>query len=420
MNAPAGPSPSPSPSPSPYVAHATPFALMVAMLGLLASVASASIDAYLPAFSALQSDFQASQSEIQLTLGVYMLCYACMQLLHGTLSDALGRRRVVLAALLVHVCGSLVALGAPSLPWLMAGRVLQGVSAGACVVIAQAIVQDCYQGSQARRAMSYLIVVINLSPALAPVVGGYLTTAFGWRAVFALLALLAGVALLWCAVRLPETLPPERRHALSLRALAHNVRQVLCIPRFTALCLVASLLVAAQGLLIGGAPDLLVNSLQLPATAFGYLFIPLVIGAVVGALSAARGAGYWPDKALIVVAYGLMAGGCLVHVLYLAWTDEPRWIWTVLPPALFTCGLAMCAPFITLKILGEAPHLSGTAASVLGFLQMLAFSLASGWLVALVYGRPAWLALGMLVLVLVSAAAWLGLQKWVASPRSGA
>ena len=181
------------------------FPVMVLMLGLLSCVAPATIDAYLPAFGALGREFGVPQDTVQLTLGVYMFCYAAMLLLHGTLSDSLGRRRVVLTALVCYVAGALLAAAAPDFGWLLAARAL-GLSAGAGIVVGQAIVRDCYEGAVARRAMSYLILVFNLSPALAPIVGGYLAAHQGWRAVFLLLAVLATAALALCALRLPETL----------------------------------------------------------------------------------------------------------------------------------------------------------------------------------------------------------------------
>ncbi len=390
------------------------FPVMVLMLGLLSCVAPATIDAYLPAFGALGREFGVPQETVQLTLGVYMACYASMLLLHGTLSDSLGRRRIVLAALAVYVCGSLMAALAPGFGWLLAGRAVQGLSAGAGIVVGQAIIRDCYDGAVARRAMSYLILVFNLSPALAPILGGYLAAHQGWRAVFLLLTLLAGAAWLLCARRLPETLPPERRQPLAWRTLAANYARVLGNRRYTALGLAFSLLFAAQGFLIGAAPDFISNVLGLPETDFAYLFVPLVVGAMAGALVAARKAGRWSDGRITLLAFLLMGGSCLAYVLYMAAAEPPRLPWAVLLPGLFTCGLAMGVPAMTLRILGHVPDLSGTAASVLGFMQMLTFSLASGWGVPLVYGQPLRLAAAMLLFVAASAAGWAWLHRCAA------
>lgn len=387
------------------------FPTMVLMLGLLACVAPATIDAYLPAFGALGREFAVAPQTVQLTLGVYMACYASMLLLHGTLSDSLGRRRIVLTALGVYLCGTLMAAMAPSFGWLLAARAVQGLSAGAGIVVGQAIVRDCYDGAVARRAMSYLILVFNLSPALAPIIGGYLAAHQGWRSIFVLLAALAGAALLLCARRLPETLPPGRRQTLAWRTLGGNYLRLLRDRRYVSLGLAFSLLFAAQGLLIGAAPDFIANVLGLPETDFAYLFVPLVAGAMAGALLAARKAGRWSDGRVTLLAYGLMGASCLAFVLYMAGAAPPRLPWAVLLPGLYTCGLAMAVPAMTLRILARAPDLSGTAASVLGFMQMLTFSIVSGWCVPLVYGRPLQLAAGMLACVAASAAGWAWLHR---------
>jgi DHA1 family bicyclomycin/chloramphenicol resistance-like MFS transporter len=382
--------------------------MMVLMLGLLACVAPATIDAYLPAFAALEREFGVPQETVQLTLGVYMFCYAAMLLLHGTLSDSLGRRRVILATLVFYICGSALAAAAPSFGWLLAARALQGLSAGAGIVVGQAIVRDCYEGPAAQRVMSYLILVFNLSPALAPIIGGQLAAQLGWRAVIVMLAALAATAWALCAWRLPETLPASRRRPLSGRALAGGYGALLADRRYVALAAAFSLIFAAQGLLIGAAPDFIANVLGLPVTDFAYLFVPLVIGAMAGALFAARKAGRWTDQRITWLAYLLMGGSCLASVMYAAGAGRP--------------GLAMCVPAMTLHILARAPGLSGTAASVLGFAQMLAFSVASGWGVPMVYGKPLGLALAMLACVAASAAGWAWLQRQsapLANARSG-
>ena len=133
---------------------------------------------------------------VQQTLGVYMSAYAAMLLLHGTLSDTWGRKPVVLASLLVYVAGSVMAAVAPSFSFLLAGRVLQGLSAGAGLVIGQAMVRDCYEGQQAQRTFSYIVLVFNVSPALAPIVGGQLIAHLGWRSVFWFLALVGALVIM--------------------------------------------------------------------------------------------------------------------------------------------------------------------------------------------------------------------------------
>ncbi|MGX9526249.1 MFS transporter [Alcaligenes nematophilus] len=357
---------------------------MVLMLGLLACVAPATIDAYLPAFSALEQEFNVPPHSVQQTLGVYMSAYAAMLLLHGTFSDAWGRKPVVLVSLLVYVAGSVMAAVAPSFSFLLAGRVLQGLSAGAGLVIGQAMVRDCYQGQQAQRTFSYIVLVFNVSPALAACL---------------------------CALRLPETLPTSRRQPLVWAQLRVELWILLRNIPFMGMSLALSLLIGAQAFLIGAAPDFLTHTLKLPETAFAALFVPLVIGASAGALASAQLASRWEARKMITCAYGLMLGSCLVYVAYLARVAEPALPWAVGLPALFAAGLAMLFPVMTMQVLAQVPARSGLAASLLGFCQMATFSLVSGWCVPWVYGQPVRMAAAMLLAVVASLAAWLWLQK---------
>ncbi|EKU29715.1 MAG TPA: multidrug effflux MFS transporter [Alcaligenes phenolicus] len=388
-----------------------PYPLMVLMLGLLACVAPATIDAYLPAFSALEQEFNVPPHSVQQTLGVYMSAYAAMLLLHGTLSDAWGRKPVVLVSLLVYVAGSVMAAVAPSFSFLLAGRVLQGLSAGAGLVIGQAMVRDCYQGQQAQRTFSYIVLVFNVSPALAPIVGGQLIAHLGWRSVFWMLAVLAALAACLCALRLPETLPTSRRQPLVWAQLRVELWLLLCNIPFMGMSLALSLLIGAQAFLIGAAPDFITHTLKLPETAFAALFVPLVIGASAGALASAQLARRWEARKLITCAYGLMLGSCLAYVAYLARAAEPALLWAVGLPAFFAAGLAMLFPVMTMQVLAQVPTRAGLAASLLGFCQMSTFSLVSGWCVPWVYGQPVCMSAAMLLAVVASLVAWLWLQK---------
>lgn len=389
-----------------------PYPLMVLILGLLACVAPATIDAYLPAFSALEREFQVPPESVQQTLGVYMSAYAAMLLLHGTLSDAWGRKPVILASLLVYITGSVMAALAPNMDWLLAARVLQGLSAGAGLVIGQAMVRDCYQGEQAQRTLSYIVVVFNVSPALAPIVGGQLIAHLGWRSVFWMLAVLAAAACYLCMRRLPETLPSSQRQPLAWRQLRSDIAQLLGDVSFMGMSLALSLLVGAQAFLIGAAPDFISHTLNLPETAFAVLFVPLVIGAMLGALASAHLVRYWGDIRIIRRAYGLMLSSCAAYTWYLASSAaHPALPWAVLLPAFFTAGLAMQMPVVTMRILAQVPSRAGLAASLLGFCQMTTFSVVSGWLVPWVYGQPLRMSAAMLICVVLSAISWFWLQQ---------
>ena len=411
----------PTPS-SPASALALPrYGYMVFILGILACLGPITIDAYLPAFGDIGRAFTRSPAEVQSTLGYYMLAYALTTLVHGTMSDTFGRRPVLLTALAVYTVGALIAAAAPSFEWLIVGRVLQGLSAGAGMIIGQAVVNDCYKGPMAQRALSYIIMVFSVSPAIAPIVGGYMTTALGWRSIFALMAGMAVISIAVCAWALPETLPQSRRQTFALSSFLRNILTILKDRIFTAYAIAFGVLFAGLAFVIGGAHDFVTQVLGLPETAFGYLFVPLVMGMLTGSFLAVRLAKVIQPGRLIGLGFTAMGVSCIFNLGYTSWVAQPVFPWAVIPLALFSCGLCICIPSMTLTVLQRAPsHMGGTAASVLGFVQMVFFSVISGWGVALVYGSAWRLATGLTLSMAVSGIAWYAITQRDKRPPRGA
>src|SRR5690606_26091957 len=186
--------------------------LLALMLAALAMLGPFSIDTYLPAFPAIQASLDATAIEVQQTLTAYMLSFAMMILWHGPLSVAFGRRNVILGALAVFAVASLGCAAVHSIEYLWAFRILQGMSAGAGVVVGRAIIRDLYSGAPAARLLSLVTMIFSIAPALAPILGGWIVTLLDWRSIFLFLFLYT-VLLIWlCYKRLPESLPPEQRH----------------------------------------------------------------------------------------------------------------------------------------------------------------------------------------------------------------
>jgi DHA1 family bicyclomycin/chloramphenicol resistance-like MFS transporter len=197
------------------------------ILGGLSAFGPLSMDMYLPGLPALTRDFGASASTGQLTLTACMLGIAAGQLLTGPLSDALGRRRPLLAGLVGYVVASLACAVAPSILTLIVLRFVQGTLGGAGVVIARAIVRDIFSGAEAARVFALLMAVMGVAPVFAPLIGGQTLAITSWRGIFVVLAAI-GIPLLLATVGwLPETLPPERRHGGGLRVTMRRFGQLL-------------------------------------------------------------------------------------------------------------------------------------------------------------------------------------------------
>jgi DHA1 family bicyclomycin/chloramphenicol resistance-like MFS transporter len=382
--------------------------LLTVILACLGMVGALAIDTYLPSIPAIGRAFAVGPVAVQQTLSVFLFTFAFMMLFYGTLSDSFGRRPVIMAALAVYTLGSVGAALAPSFGWLLAFRALQGLSAGAGSVIGQAIVQDRFSGAQAQKMMSHIMMVFGLAPAIAPILGGWLYVGFGWRATFVFLALFGALMLLVCWRLLPESLPPEKRHAFHGVAIARNYIKVLGHPQFLLLSLAVGLAFGGLSLYIGSAANFVMEILHLPETAFAWMFIPLISGMVIGsAWGGKRAATHAPGK-MRAIGFGLMLLACVLNVGYAAWArDAVEVPWAVLPLMVYTFGLAVAMPAIQVGALGLFPDNRGLASSMLAFIQMMSFALVSGLVAPLLFDSAFKLACGVTVGL---AASWLSLR----------
>ncbi|HEV7814136.1 MAG TPA: MFS transporter, partial [Janthinobacterium sp.] len=194
-NPPADVPPDPAPSTPSHMA-ALSGAALAAIVAALAMLGPFSIDAYLPAFPNIEASLHASEIEVQQSLSIYMLAFAVMVLWHGALSDAFGRRNLVIGSLLLFAIGTLGCAGSHSIHYLLAFRTLQGVSAGAGVVIGRAIIRDLYAGAPAARLLSLVTMIFAIGPAIAPILGGWIVKLSDWRTIFLALFVYT-VALAW-------------------------------------------------------------------------------------------------------------------------------------------------------------------------------------------------------------------------------
>ncbi|HEY5118644.1 MAG TPA: Bcr/CflA family efflux MFS transporter, partial [Anaerolineales bacterium] len=205
---------------------------LAALLAALATLGPFAIDTYLPAFNGISKSLGATPFQMQQTLSAYLLGFSVMMLLHGALSDSFGRRPVILGGLAVFALSSLICAVANHVGVLIAGRVLQGMSCGAGIVVGRAIVRDLFVAVEAQRLMSQITLFFGIAPAIAPIIGGWLLALTGWRSIFWFMMIVAIVlcALAW--ITLPETLPIERRQSFAPAPLARGYWSVLSDSRF--------------------------------------------------------------------------------------------------------------------------------------------------------------------------------------------
>jgi len=375
------------------------------LLGGLGALGPFSIDTYFPSFPAMALHFGVSEAQVQLTLSVYLTALAVMTLAHGPLSDAYGRRPVIVGALLLYTLTAVACALAPSFALLLAARALQGLAGGAGMIVGRAIVRDLFDGPRAQQLMAQMTMVVGLAPAIAPVIGGYLDAALGWRASFVLLALLGAGLLAGSLLMLPETLGRADRRPLRPASLARAYAGVARDPGFQALA--ASLALGFGGFLVyvASAADFVPHVLGLGATQYGWLFVPIVVGLIGGSAVASRAAERVRPGVLVGVGMTVMTCGAVLNVALNA-LPVPAVPWLVVPLAVYTFGLALLAPAVTLFALDLYPHRLGLAASVQAFVQTMAFALISSVLVPRLYGSGPAHAATMLALLTGAAAGW--------------
>jgi DHA1 family bicyclomycin/chloramphenicol resistance-like MFS transporter len=379
--------------------------MLTVILAFLGMVGALAIDTYLPSIPAIGREFNVGPLAVQQTLSIFLFCFAFMMLFYGTLSDSFGRRPVIMIALVFYTLASLGAVFAPTFGWLLVCRALQGLSAGAGSVIGAAIVQDRFSGPQAQKMMSHIMMVFGLAPAIAPVLGGWLHITFGWRSTFVFLASFGALMLLLAWRALPESLPREKRHAFHPGAIGANYLKVLRNPHFLLLSLTVGMAFGGLSLYIGSAANFVMEILHLPETAFGWMFIPLISGMVLGSAWGGKVAAKSDPKRMKWIGFGIMALGAGISVAYnmLFVAQVP---WAVLPLMVFTFGLAVAMPAIQLSAFALFPDNRGLSSSMLSFIQMISFAIVSGVVAPLLFGSALKLACGMLGGLVLSFVCW--------------
>jgi DHA1 family bicyclomycin/chloramphenicol resistance-like MFS transporter len=394
---------------NPRIPHSR-FGLAV-LLAALAALGPFSIDAYLPAFPEISASFAANPLQIQQTLSIYLATFALMTLWHGALSDSFGRRRIILISIAVYALSVLGCAFSTSIEMLWVMRALQGLSAGAGMVISRAIVRDLYDGADAQRLIAQTAVMFAVAPAVAPVLGGWILHLAGWRAIFSFLVLAAGLLLFVCWRLLPESLPMEKRQPFAVLPLLKNYRNIMSAPVFLALSIGLGLFFGGGFVYVMAAPVFIRELLGLGKTDFHWLFVPAMLGMMTGSWIAGRVSGRWSDQRVLRVAFIVMGAAAGFNLLVSGLLPPERML-AALPIIAYNLGMALAVPVITLHALDMFPQNRGTAASCQAFVQTLINTVIAAFIAPMLWGSRLNLAVGMTVLGGLGALMlWIGFGK---------
>ena len=364
------------------------------ILGALAMFGPFSIDTIFPAFAAMEHDLRVGKVGMQQTISVYLLGYAAMSLVHGPLSDALGRRPVIIAGIVVFLLASVGAAVAGTLDQLLLFRAVQGLSAGVGLIVGRAIVRDALDGDEAQKLMSQISMIFGIAPAIAPVIGGWILGVSHWRGIFWFLALFALALLVMSVWFLPESHPPEKRLPLNAPVLARGYGHILANRRFRLLALAGTFNFGALFLYIASAPAFVLDVLKLNAQQFVYFFAPTIGGMVLGAFFSGRSAGRISGRRLAHTGFAVGGIATVWNVGYHSLVAQPGVVLSVLPTMMIAFGIALVFPILTIAILDMYPNQRGSASSMQAFVGLLSNALIAGVLSPLLSDSALHLALG--------------------------
>lgn len=378
---------------------------LTALLASLTAVGPLSTDMYLPSLPDIARDLGASTQQVQLTISSYLIGFACGQILYGPVSDRHGRKPVLLAAVALFCAATIVCMLATSVDMLIVARIAQALGGSGAVVVTRAIVRDLYSGARAGRELSVISSVMAVAPVLAPMAGGMLQAAFGWRSIFVLLVVagVAAFAIVWAL--LPETLQ-RRDEAISASSMLRSYRIVISNGVFLAYLGLGCFSYAGLFAWISGASFVLQNLYGLTPLVFGFVFAIATFGYFTGTTIAARIVTRVGLDGMIGIGSVVCAVGGLLACASIA-LGLTSSLSLVIPVAIFLAGFGMVLPQSIAGAITPFPERAGAASSLLGFVQQIGAALC-GALVASLLGRNAWPLAGAIALMgCITLAVWI-------------
>ena len=360
---------------------------LTALLALLTAVGPMSVDLYLPSLPELGRVFGASVPQVQLTLSGYLLCFAIGQIVFGPISDHVGRKPVLLAALSLYVAVCLSCMFATSIEMLIALRCLQALGVAGAPVLARAIVRDLYHGVRAGRELARMGSITALAPVVAPSLGGILQSTFGWRASFLGMAALGLCAIVLVVRLLPETMKQPPKHPMSFLSIIRGYGIFLRHRTFRIYLAIVSASYGGLFAWISGSSFVLQDLYGLSPLLFGLVFAAATLGYGMGTLLAARlVVRIGIDRTIVCGGVALAAGGLAMAAAIALGATSPAAL--AAPMALYLCGLGLAMPQSMAGALMPFPERAGAASSLLGFLQQATAS-AVGIVVGQMLGSSA-------------------------------
>lgn len=347
-----------------------PLFRMALVLGLLSAVGPFAIDMYLPALPQVAEDLGTTESGAALTLTAYFLTFGVAQMIWGPMADALGRRRPLLIGVAIFLAASVLAALAPDLGTLVAARALQALGAATLMAVPRAVIRDMASGPEAARMMAAIMIVMSVSPMLAPLTGSAVLALGSWRAIFGVLASASVVSLVLIVLALPETLRPEDRRAVRLRAMLAGAGRLVTDRSFMGLTMIGGFGMASFFVFLATGSFVYTREFGLSPTGFSVAFAINAVGFFSASQLAGRLAARFGMQRLIAVAVAGFAASTLL-LAALGWAGLAAL--PVVVGGLFVANafLGLVIPTAMVLALDPHPDIAGLASSLGGTMQML-------------------------------------------------
>lgn len=328
---------------------------------------------YVPSIPAIAAGLETSVARVQLTFVGYLLAFAISMLVVGPLSDRYGRRRMMVIGIALSALGSIAGYASPTIEFLIAARILQGIGLSAGMVVGRATIRDFYGDNGSAQVIAGLSVVMTLLQAFAPIPGGYLQAWVGWRANFAVVAVLAALALVLVFRYLPQAHSVDQFRSQTggvlFRTMLASYRTLIGTRRFLAYALTATGAHAGFHIFAAGAPAALIIGLGISPADYGYYAALPPMGFLVGSLLSNRLTGRLGIDTLIAAGSTvLIASGFAMVTLALLHIGNPYAI--VGPMILICCGSGLITPNAVAGSLGIKRGIVGAASGLMSFIQM--------------------------------------------------
>ncbi|TRW96800.1 multidrug effflux MFS transporter [Paracoccus sp. M683] len=347
-----------------------PLFRMALVLGLLSAVGPFAIDMYLPAMPQVAADLGTTEAGAALTLTSYFIVFGIAQMIYGPMADAVGRKKPLVLGVAIFLLATIGAALAPDIGWLILARAGQGLGAATLMAVPRAVIRDMATGPAAARMMAAIMIVISISPMLAPLTGAMVMLWGGWREIFAVLAVAAVISLCLIIFVLPETLPAERRQPVKLAPMLAGARRLLGDRRFMGLTMIGGFGMASFFVFLSTASFVYTGQYGLSPTGFSIAFAINAIGFFTASQFAGPLAERFGMERVISLAITGFAGISLALVA-LVWLGVDALPVVIAGLFLANACLGLVLPTAMVMSLDPHPDIAGLASSLGGTLQML-------------------------------------------------